>query len=237
METRLEGMRKAVITFGIIAVVLLSLFTIGPIAYSLLTGTGLKTASLVEGGEPAETEVDGTWRVVQGHGTNSSQVGYTFFEVLPGESKTTSGRADNMSEENITGTVQVTDGVMTSGFVEVRVDGIRSDVERRDINVRRSILHTDQFPTASFSLLEPVNVAHIPGDGSASNITVHGELELHGSTKALYADFRVLRTGKHVVLSAEIPISRADFGIETPEFVAAKIDDAGTVDVLLVLSK
>lgn len=230
-------MRKGIITLGVIGIIAAFLFGVGPIAYQLLTDRGLQTADLVEGGPAASTSTDGHWVIVPGAGSNFTQAGYTFQEILPGQEKTTSGRADNGSEENITGDLQVEDGTLTEGAIDVRVAGISSDVEKRDINVRRSILHTDEHPKAKFSITKPVDLSGIPDDGSVGEVDVTGDLTLLGESRKVTAPLKVLRTGEKVIVQGNVPFKRSDFNINTPEFVAAKIADEGTIDLLLVFEK
>ncbi|CAQ05014.1 YceI family protein [Corynebacterium urealyticum] len=230
-------MRKGIITLGVIGIIAAFLFGVGPIAYQLLTDRGLQTADLVEGGPEPTTSADGHWVIVPGAGANHTQAGYTFREILPGQEKTTSGRADNSTEENIKGDLQVTDGTLTEGLVEVRVAGISSDVEKRDINVRRSILHTEDYPKAKFSITEPVDLSKVPEDGSVGEVEVTGDLTLRGESNKVTAPLKVLRTGDKVVVQGKVPFKRSDFNIETREFVAAKIADEGTIDLLLVFEK
>src|SRR5699024_2992592 len=230
-------MRKGIITLGVIGIIAAFLFCVGPIAYQLLTDRGLQTADLVEGGPEPTTSADGHWVIVPGAGANHTQAGYTFREILPGQEKTTSGRADNSAEENIKGDLQVTDGTLTEGLVEVRVAGISSDVEKHDINVRRSILHTEDYPKAKFSITEPVDLSSVPEDGSVGEVEVTGDLTLRGESNKVTAPLKVLRTGDKVVVQGKVPFKRSDFDIETPEFVAAKIADEGTIDLLLVFEK
>src|SRR5699024_12510075 len=123
-------MRKGIITLGVIGIIAAFLFGVGPIAYQLLTDRGLQTADLVEGGPEPTTSAAGHWVIVPGAGANHTQAGYTFRELLPGQEKTTSGRAATSAEGNIKGDLQVTDGSLTDGIVDVRVAALPSDEEQ-----------------------------------------------------------------------------------------------------------
>lgn len=230
-------MRKGIITLGVIGIILSVLLAVSPFVVRLLSDKGLQTASLSSGGEPATIGMDGTWFTVPGYGENSTQAGYTFFEKLPAQDKTTSGRADNHDEENIHGEIKVENNTLIEGFVRVNVDAISSDNERRDINVRRDILKTDQYPQAVFTLTKPADLSRIPSDGTVGSITVTGDLELHGTTRPITTDLQVLRSGASVIVQGNVPVKRSDYGIESGQFVAAVIDDEGTVDLLLVFQQ
>ncbi|OLT50676.1 hypothetical protein BJF89_09550 [Corynebacterium sp. CNJ-954] len=223
-------MRKGIVTLVVVTVVALAIAIVGPPVYRLLTSEGLQTASIADGsGEPATVGVDGHWDVVSGAGENSSEAGYTFNEVLPGQEKSTSGRTSSVS-----GSLVVTDGILEEGKVTVDVDSIESDIEKRDIHVRDNILHTDQYPEATFTISDPVDLSSLPEDGSVDTVTVNGELTMHGKTNDVTAELTVLRTGENVIVEGQVPVEREAFGIVSPEFVASQIAEEGTVDLLLV---
>ena len=50
-------------------------------------------------------------------------------------------------------------------------------------------------------------------------------------------DFQVVRDGDSIILGGDIPINRLDFGVETPEMIAAKISEVGEVNVRVTLQK
>lgn len=230
-------MRKGIITLGVIGIIISLLFAFGPMAMRLLNDKGLQTASLSSGGEPASIGMDGTWFTAPGFGENTTQAGYTFFEKLPAEDKTTSGRTDNLEDENIHGELRVENETLEEAVVDVDVASISSDNERRDVNVRKDILHTDDFPKAHFTLTKPVDLSNIPSDGKVGAVEVTGDLTLHGETRSITTELKVLRTGESVIVHGNVPVKRSDFGIDSGEFVAAVIDDEGTVDLHLVFQQ
>lgn len=224
---------KAIVTLVVVAVVALAIALVGPPVYKLLTSEGLQTASIADGsGEPATEGINGQWDVVPGVGENSSEAGYTFDEILPGQERSTSGRTSS-----VTGSLTIHDEILQDGEVTVDVASIESDIERRDIQVRDNILHTDEYPEAYFRITEPVDLSLVPDDGSVDTVTVDGELTMHGRTNDVTTELRVLRTGEHVIVDGQVPVDRHDFGIESPEFVASQIAEQGTVDLLLVFGR
>lgn len=223
-------MRKGIVTLVVVTVVALAIAIVGPPVYRLLTSEGLQTASIADGsGEPATVGLDGHWDVVSGAGENSTEAGYTFDEVLPGQEKSTSGRTSEVS-----GDLVVANDVLEEGKVTVDVASIESDIEKRDIHVRDNILHTDQYPEATFTISDPVDLSSLPEDGSVDTVTINGELTMHGKTNDVTAELTVLRTGENVIVQGQVPVEREAFGIVTPEFVASQIAEKGTVDLLLV---
>lgn len=225
--------RKLVVTIFVALIVALGLVAIAPIVYSAVMGSGIRTEGLsAQDAEPASTDVNGEWRIVEGQGANSTAVGFTFYEVLPGERKHTSG-----TTHDVTGGASVVDGQLTDAEVTVDLTTVETDNERRDTNVRMKILHTDEYPTANFVVTEPADLTSVPADGTAGTVELTGELTIHGTSNEVTHQFDVLRDGEQVILSGDVPINRLDYGVESPEFVAAAIDEEGELNIRLAMEK
>lgn len=215
-----------------ILIVLAVLVAFVPLVMNLL-GSGIKTDGIDRGAtREATTDIDGEWRVTNRPGANSTSAGFTFNEVLPGERKTTSG-----STQGVTGTVTIAEGTLTAGEITVDLTNLRTDSDVRDNNVRRKILHTDQYPEATFVLTEPVDVSNVPGDGSVVPVNVTGELTIKETTKTISPQLEVARSGGNLIVGGDIDFNRLDYGVETPEFVAATIAEEGQINLRLNMTK
>lgn len=198
-----------------------------------LSGSGIKTDGIDrEATREATTEIDGEWRVTNRPSANSTSAGFTFDEVLPGERKTTSG-----STQGVSGTVTIAEGTLTAGEIAVDLTNLRTDSDVRDNNVRRKILHTDQYPEATFVLTEPVDVSGVPDDGSVVPVNVTGELTIMETTKSISPQLEVARSGSNLIVGGDIDFNRLDYGVETPELVAATIAEEGQINLRLNLAK
>lgn len=225
--------RKTVVAVLAVLIVGLGLFSVAPMLYSLIMGPGVKAGELNSGGAaPASTEMDGEWSVNPGDGANPTAVGFTFNEILPAERKVTSG-----ATQDVSGAITVADQTLTEGEIVVEMDNITTDNERRDVNVRLDILNTDEFPTSTFTITEPVDLSGIPDDGTPGEVTLTGDLTIRGETNAVSDSFDVLRDGERVVIAGDIAINRLDFGVDVSEFVAAKIAEEGELNILMSLGK
>lgn len=225
--------QKTIVSIVAVLVLILGAAVVAPMIYSLAMGPGVKTEGLnTSSAEPATVDMDGTWEVVRGDQNNLTSVGYTFAEILPAEHRVTSG-----STQEVEGSVTVTDDTLTAGDITVDMRELGSDNERRDINVRMKIFHTDEYPTSTFTLTEPVDLSTVPEDGTPGQIELVGDLEIHGNTAEVSGTFDVLRDGGKVIIAGDLPFNRIDFGVESPEFVAAKIAEEGELNILLSLSK
>ncbi|BAU95830.1 hypothetical protein N24_1568 [Corynebacterium suranareeae] len=225
--------RTLIIVVFVILIVGLASVAVGPVVYQLIMGPGVKTEGIkADGAAPASTDLNGTWDVVPGSLPNTTSAGFTFAEILPGEEKITSG-----STTGVDGEVVIEDNTLLSGLITVNMTHITTDQEKRDINVRTKLFHTDQYPEATFEVTDSVDLSELPDTGTIAQVVIPGELTIHGETKAVEPTFNVLRTGDQVVVASDIEINRLDFGVETPEFIAAKINETGEINVRIVLEK
>lgn len=219
----------AVSAFVVIAVVVAMV----PLFITLFMGGGVKTEGInAERVSAASTDINGEWQVSNKPGSNFSSAGFTFEEVLPGERRSTSG-----STQGVDGFATIEDGTLAAGQITVDMKNLSTDSEKRDESVRRRIFHTDEFPEATFTVTEPADVSAVPDDGTIGSVELTGDLTIHGNTNAITQRFDVARSGDRLIVAADIPINRLDYGVETPELVAAKIDEEGEVNVRVNLSK
>lgn len=227
--------RKRTILIVVVSVVLVILLAIAlvPLALSGLFSNGVKTEGIDESRlKAAETGVDGEWSVTKRPGANSTSAGFTFSEVLPGQRKVTSA-----STEGVTGNVTIEAGTLTAGEITVDLSNLTSDSDVRDANVRRKLLHTDTYPEATFRVTEPADVSQLPEDGSVGTVELTGEMTIHGETNPVTHAFTAARSGSSLYVAGDVPINRLDYGVESPEFVAATINEEGEVNVRLHLTK
>ena len=219
----------AVSIFIVVAVVVAMV----PLLMKLFMGNGVKTEGIEsERVSAASTEIDGEWQVTNRPGSNFTSAGFTFDEVLPGERRTTSA-----STQGVTGFATIVDGTLTAGEITVDMQHLTSDSDVRDESVRQRIFHTEKYPEATFTVTEPADVSAVPDDGSIGSVELTGDLTIHGTTQPVTQRFDVARSGERLIVAGDIPINRLDYGVETPELVAAKIAEEGEVNVRINMTK
>lgn len=219
----------AVSIFIVIAVVIAAV----PLVRTLLFSHGVKTEGIDRGHvSAAGTDIDGDWEVSRRPERNATSAGFTFDEVLPGERRSTSASTDEVS-----GWATIESGTLTAGEITVDMTHLTSDSDVRDESVRQRILHTAQYPEATFKVTQPADVSGVPADGTVGSVELTGDLTIHGTTRQISQQFDVARSGKSLIVAADIPINRLDYGVETPELVAAKIHEEGEVNVRVNMQK
>lgn len=181
------------------------------------------------------TDVAGTWTVGAG-----SQAGYRVREQLanlPAESDAV-GRTDA-----VTGSVTIEttgDGAsLTDGSITVDTTTIASDEAMRDRRMRTEGLQTDTYPTATFTLTEPVAVPASALTGAATTLTLVGDLTLHGVTQRVTIPAEAQLDDGSIAVAGSLTFPLRDFGIVAPNvggFIVS-IADEGTLEFLLVLTR
>ncbi|MEP7192911.1 MAG: YceI family protein [Actinomycetota bacterium] len=177
--------------------------------------------------QPATGSVAGNWLV-----TDGSQAGYRVEEVLNGQSTTAVGRTTA-----VTGGLSATATKVTEAKFTVDLTKVASDQARRDGQFQDRIMQTSQFPTASFTLVDPVDLATLATAAGTRTLDVQGTLALHGTTKDVTVPLTLVRSGATLTISGQVPVVFADYGIDNPSFGFVKTEDHGAIEVLLHLTK
>ena len=175
-------------------------------------------------GPVALDSLAGTWTVSDG-----SQAGYRVDEVLNGQDVTVVGRTTD-----VTGTVTVTGSELSAADVTVSMTSVTTDNSSRDRQFL-DILSTSEHPTATFVLTSPVDIAAI-ADGVA-DVEAAGDLTVAGVTRPVTVTLGAQTTATGVEVSGSIPVTFADFGIDAPNLGFVKVEDTGTIEMLLQLTR
>ena len=184
---------------------------------------------------PADGAIAGTWTV-----TTGSEAGYRVREQLanlPAASDAVGRTSD------VTGSITLVaagDGAqLTAGDLAVDTTSITSNESRRDNRLRTEGLQTDQFPTATFKLTQPVDIPAAALGGAATDLTLVGDLTIHGVTKAVEIPGQAQITNGQIAVTGSISFPLSDFQIQTPNvggFIVS-IADQGALEFLVVFAK
>ncbi len=182
-----------------------------------------------------ETGIAGSWTVVEG-----SEAGYRVREQLaslPAESDAV-GRTGDVSG-SIT-LVAAGDGAqLTEGSLTVDTTTIASDEDRRDNRIREEGLQTDAFPTATFTVTAPIDIPAAAIAGTATDITLVGDLTLHGVTTSVEIPAQAQLVDGQVQVAGSLTFPLADFDIVAPNvggFIVS-IADEGALEFLVLFAK
>ena len=139
--------------------------------------------------------------------------------------------------KDVEGTAEVSGGSLTKATVTVEVAKITTPESARDAYFRDTALQTDQHPTATFTLTEPVDVSKAL-DGTTQDVTLTGTMDLHGVQEPVTADAQVaVAKDGTVQVAGSVPITFADYGVEAPSLGFVTVDPKGSVEFSLDLAK
>ena len=201
-----------------------------PAALSLSpSGSASASASAAASAATAASgPVAGNWTVGSG-----SVVGYRVSEVLLGQNATAVGRSSS-----VTGHLTIAGTTATAASFSVPMDTIHSDKSQRDDQFDGRIMDVAQYPTGTFTLTSPVDLAPLPAAGEVKTYTAHGQLTLHGTTRAVTVTLTAERTGSQIKVSGNIPVLFSDYNIQNPSFAGfVTTQDHGLLEFLLVFSR
>lgn len=189
-----------------------------PAALALSTSTAVR---------PANGNLAGDWEASAG-----STAGYRVREVLNGQSTTAVGRTTA-----VTGALTATPTQVTKAKVTVDLTKVASDQTRRDAQFQDRIMQTSQYPTATFTLTDPIDLGKLATAAGKRTVNARGALALHGINKNVTVQLTVVRSGAALTVSGQVPVVFADYGIDNPSFGFVRTEDAGTIEILVHLTK
>lgn len=161
--------------------------------------------------------------------TDESQVGYRVKEILFGVDTEGVGRTDQVD-----GSITIEGTRVVAGEFVVDVASIESDDGRRDNQFRGRIMSTDDFPEATFTLTEPIELGTAPADGVQVDTTATGELTLRGVTEPVTFELTAEQQNGRVGVLGSIPVVFADYSIANPSFGGITTEDEGLLEFVLV---
>src|SRR6202167_968291 len=186
-------------------------------------GAGARTAPAAATGSVA-----GPWTAGSG-----SVVGYRVNEVLLGQNATAVGRTTS-----VTGHLSIAGTTATGGAFSVPMATVHSDKSQRDAQFDGRIMDVSQYPTATFTLTSPIDLAPLPAGGVIKDYTAHGRLTLHGTTRAVTFTLSAERKGSQIEVSGDIAVLFSDYGISNPSFAGfVPTQDHGLLEFLLVFDR
>jgi polyisoprenoid-binding protein YceI len=197
------------------------------------TASGTTASGTATAGTAASAALAGPYSVGSG-----SVVGYRVNEVLLGQNTTAVGRTTS-----VTGHLTIVGTTATAATFSVPMDTVHSDKSQRDAQFDSRIMDVAQYPTGTFTLTHPIDLAPLPASGVIKSYTADGKLMLHGTTRAVTFTLTAERGtakdgGTQIEVVGHIPVLFSDYNIQNPSlggFVTTQ--DNGLLEFLLVFGK
>ena len=178
--------------------------------------------------------IPGTWTIGA-----DSVVGYRVRERLAN----LSADSDAVGRTNvITGTATIASSAgalsVTAADFSVDMTTITSDKGMRDNRLRRDGIETDTFPTSTFTLTAPVAVPAAATTGVQVDVTLRGDLTLHGVTKTVDIPAKAQLSGNVIQIAGSLTFPFSDYGINAPNIAGfVSVEETGTLEFLVNLTK
>lgn len=218
------------------AVVIVVLAVAGPfIFFHFVEGNGpapLSLSATPSSGQPASAvstkggavPLAGSWQIGSG-----SQVGYRVQEILMGQHHTAVGRSSSVTGQMvIKGTT-----VQTASFT-VKMATIHTDSAQRDAQFDGRIMDVARYPTGTFALTKPINLAPVPAAGTIKTYSATGQLTLHGKSVPVTFPLKAERTSSGIEVQGSIPVLFSKWGIPNPSFTGfVTTQNHGVMEFLL----
>jgi polyisoprenoid-binding protein YceI len=187
------------------------------------------------------TDVAGTWTVDTSIGSfdpdtedySSAWVGYRVQEELAGiGAKTAFGRTPD-----VTGSLTIEGTSVTAVEIEADLTTLESDDSRRDGQLGHQAIETDEFPTSTFTLTQPIEVGEVT-EGETITVDAVGDLLLHGVTRSVTVPLQAQLENGTIIVTGSIDIVFADYDIERPtSAIVLSVEDHGVMELQLFFTK
>ncbi len=176
--------------------------------------------------------IAGTWNVDPsiGSGDTGTFVGYRVQEQLA-----TVGAAEAVGRtSNVTGSLTIDGTTITAVDMTADLTTLQSDEANRDRQLQRQGIETATYPTATFTLTQPIELDAVPAEGEIVDVTATGDLTLHGVTKAVEIPLEARLEGGVISVAGSLPIQFADYNIAQPQgMIVLSVEDHGVLELQL----
>ena len=197
--------------------------------------TTAETTAETTGGTTAATAATGnaeTYTLTMSDDVTKNYVGYRVVEVLFGQDTEGVGRTTA-----VTGSLTLDGAAITAAEFTVDMTTLKSDEDNRDRKFQGEIMETSTFPTATFTITQPIEFGTVPADGTEITASATGDLTLHGVTKSVTLEVKAQRNGDIIDVLGSTNVLCADYNIDNPSNGAVTTQDNGTIEFLLTFTK
>jgi len=198
------------------------------------TGESADPGDGTDSGTATADELAGTWAIADG-----SVVGYRVREQLAGISALTDA-VGRTSAVTGSATLEASGDVLTviAASFEADLSQLESDEGRRDNRIRSIGLQSDQFPTGSFALTEAIDVPAEALTGATVDVTLTGDLTIHGVTKSVSIPGQARLNGERIEVVGALTFPFSDFGMTPPDVAGfVQVEDEATLELLISLAE
>lgn len=176
--------------------------------------------------------LDGVWTVTPVEG--QTFIGYRINEVLNTIGDfTVVGRT-----AGVTGTLEVSGTTITAVSIVGDMTSITTDNSARDSAMKSQALETEQFPEATFELIDRIELGSIPPEGTSVSAAAIGDLTIHGVTQLVEFPLDAQIQSGAIVAAGQLEVQLADYDINPPSArIVASVEDVAILELSLVFTR
>ena len=234
---------KPSLKYGLIVIVLIGL--LGSVAaYLFLKDDSPEAVSLDAASESVTDSekvvpIDGKWTVDTDSGefdfdtATGSFAGFRITEELAQIGATEAvGRTGDVQ-----GSLTIEGSTVTEATFTIDMTTLQSNDSRRNGKIQEA-LQTDQFPTASFTLTEPIALGANAASGEDITVDAVGNLSIHGQTQPVTLPLQAKLVGSTVIVVGSVDVTFADYGVEVPTApIVVSVQDHGPIEFQLLFTR
>jgi len=184
-------------------------------------------------------DINATWIVDDEIGTfdfetaSGSFAGFRVDEELTVGAVTAVGRSGG-----VTGSLTIDGDALTAAEIVVDMNTIVSNDSRRERAIRNAV-DASGFPTATFTLTQPVDLPGGLADGDQVTVDAIGDLTVKGTTNQVtFTISALVRDDGFGIVTGSADLVWEDFGVTPPSApIVVSIADEGVVEFQLVVAK
>ena len=177
----------------------------------------------------ALTTANGEWKVAA---NADSVVGYRVKEILFGQDTEGVGRT-----KDVEALLTIADNSVTKGSFTVQMGTIMSDAGKRDAQFNNRIMDVTTYPTATFTLTQPIALPEGAVSGEVITAEATGDLTLRGTTKSVTFPIEAQVKGASFTVVGNITIVFDEWGIPAPGIPGITVDPQGLLEFSLVFTQ
>ena len=213
--------------------------TTAPTSDSTTTTVGSSDTTTTAPATTTAEGLEGTWAVDTSIGefsfeeATASFVGFRIDEVLGSIGATQAvGRTPVVA-----GTLTLNGTIISDVVIEADLTAIVTNASRRDRAVQDA-LNTSSFPTATFELIDPIDLGSVPADGEPFAANAVGALTINGVTQPIELPLEGQVSGELVIVVGSVDITFADWGVAVPTSPAVvSVEDHGPLELQLIFTR
>ena len=138
---------------------------------------------------------------------------------------------------NVAGSIELTETALVAVTVEVQMGTLRTDNSFRDGRIYQA-LNTRDFPLATFTLVEPVELPGGMADGEAFAGSAQGDLTVKDVTNRVTFDLQAQLVGDRIVAVGSSEVIFSDYGVTAPTApIVVSVEDHGIMEFQLLFTR